>query len=221
MTPTRLHPTRPHRARRETGRARGDDGVVGINLAIVLAFALYAVIQLSRTTLAAQEIDDTVESIVVSTPAIDQTLDNVPKLDETDATAEQILVAAEPLVGHLESVIASADGILGTAGTINSTAGSINGTVLSIGDTVGSINGTVANIGGTFDVLTPEVASIRNEVAMINGRVSIVIGLARAIETDTTDISTSVGLADSSDNDGTIGGNADSICRALIVGNCG
>ncbi len=210
MSPSGLNP-----ARRETGRARGDDGVVGINLAIVLAFALYAVIQLSRVTLAAQEIDDTVESITESTPAIDETLDNVPKLDETDATAAQILTAAQPLTGHLDSVISSADGILSTAGTINDTANTINGTVLSINGTVSSINGTVANIGGIFNTLTPTVDSIRNEVAMINQRADVVIALAQAVEADTTSIVNSVG--NGSDNDGTISGNADSICRALLV----
>ncbi|MCA1684075.1 MAG: hypothetical protein LC708_02980, partial [Actinobacteria bacterium] len=44
--------------RRHGARRAGEAGIVGVNLVLVIAFALYAVIMLSRTTLAAKQIDD-------------------------------------------------------------------------------------------------------------------------------------------------------------------
>ncbi|MGH9157703.1 MAG: hypothetical protein ACRD1K_18135, partial [Acidimicrobiales bacterium] len=59
---------------RRLRRPRSQAGVVGANLAITLAFALFAVIQLTRTTLAAEQIDDRVKTIVGETGPIDEDL---------------------------------------------------------------------------------------------------------------------------------------------------
>ena len=64
----RLEPGGRHRPRVHCMSARGDRrlmgqaGIVGLNLALVIAFALFAVIELSRVTLAAKQIDDRVET---------------------------------------------------------------------------------------------------------------------------------------------------------------
>ncbi len=165
--------------RRRGPRLRGEAGVVGANLAIVLAFALFAVIQLTRTTIAAEQIDDRVEVIVGEVNPINEELNNVPLLDETDRMAAEILRAAQPLSAQ--------------AGEIITTAQSIDGTVSNILGNAASINGTVRNINGTLGSLQPVVRSINDGVAAINGRADRIIALVRAIQADTGNVLFQVG----------------------------
>src|SRR5215210_9511070 len=118
-------------------RARGESGIVAVNLARTIAFALFAVIELSRVTLAAKQIKQRVKTITTEVgPG-----SNVSRLDETKILdtvadrADQILAAAKPLSGQANDILAttktidaSAVSILSTAGEINGTAKSINGT---------------------------------------------------------------------------------------------
>lgn len=160
-------------------RMRGQAGIVGANLAITLAFALFAVIQLTRTTLAAEQIEVRVDTIVGDVGAIDEDLVNVPKLDETNRIAKQILVAAQPLSAQ--------------AGEILTTAQSIDGTVSSILANAGSINGTVKGIRGNLSTLQPVVRSINDGVATINGQADRAIGLVRGIKIDLANVLSAVG----------------------------
>lgn len=160
-------------------RLHGQAGVVGANLAIVLAFALFAVIQLTRTVVAASSIDDRVETINREVVTVNVELDNVPKLDETAATAEQILTAARPL----EQL----------AIDINTSAKSIDPVVVSILGNAQSINRTVASIRGNLSTLRPVVVSINNGVAAINGRANRIIDLLEAVKGDTAGILAHVG----------------------------
>ncbi|CAN5501662.1 hypothetical protein BH20ACT2_BH20ACT2_01350 [soil metagenome] len=202
------------------GRCSDDRGAVAINLVVVLGFALYAVIQLTRTTIAAEQIDDRVVSITASVEPIDESLTNVPKLDDTNATAKQILAAATPLSAHLDGVIESAgsidstvDLILGNANTINGTVGSINGVVNSISGTVNSIDGNISGVLGQVRLIEPGVAAI-------NGRVDAIINLARPIGGDLANVLAEVGgprgAGLGSGGDRTIVGHANGIdCAAL------
>ena len=160
-------------------RLQGQAGVVGANLAITLAFALFAVIQLTRTTLAAQQIDDRVDTIVGDVGQIDEDLVNVPKLDETNRIAKQILVAAQPLSAQ--------------AGEILATARSIDGTVSGILGNASSINGTVKGIRGNLGALQPVVRSINDGVAAINGRVDRVTSAVAGIRIDLDNVLSQVG----------------------------
>ena len=165
----------------------GEAGVVGANLAIVLAFALFAVIQLTRTTIAAEQIDDKVRVIVGEVEPIDEELNAVPILDEVDRSARDILTAAQPLTGQLNDVVDSAN--------------SIDNTVSSVLSNATPIHGTVRGIGGTVSTLQPVVGSINNGVATINRQADRVIALVRGIEGDTTNVLNQVGVA-------TVGGHA-------------
>ncbi len=189
-------------------RGRGEAGVVGANLAIVLAFALFAVIQLTRTTIAAEQIDDRVDIIVGEVNPINEELNNVPLLDETDRMAAEILRAAQPLSAQAGEIITSAKNIDGTVSNILSNAASIN-------STVGSINGTLS-------ALQPTVRSINDGVAAINGRADRIIALVRAIQGDTSNILSQVGGPSPAGHGGpggkSIHGHANSIdCRLSIL----
>jgi len=203
-------------------RRRDEGGVVAINLVLFLGFALYAVVQLTRTTLAAQQIDERVVVITKEVGPIDQNLNEVPKLDLTNETAGKIRVAADGLSAEAQNIINAAQSINGTVTDINNNAATINGTVKDIAGNVGSISGSVRTIGSNVNSLNGEVVRIRVGVADINKRVMIVIDLASAIRGDLVAVNTSVGSsgAQSANGSNTINGHARDICQDLNAGPC-
>ena len=195
-------------------RMAGEAGVVGANLAITLAFALFAVIQLTRTTIAAEQIDDRVEVITSDVGDIDEELVNVPKLDETSRMAKEILAAAQPLSGQ--------------AGEILTAARSIDGTVSAILGNATSIGATVRGIRGNLGTLQPVVRSINDGVATINGQADRAIELVRGIKLDLDSVLAEVGGGGIAGHTGaggkTISGHANSInCSTAVnlLGNTG
>jgi len=205
-----------HRRRRDEG------GIVAVNLVLFLGFALYAVVQLTRTTLAAQQIDERVVVITKEVGPIDQNLDQVPKLDLTNDTAKKIKVAADPLTGEAGEIITAAASINGTVSDILQNAETINGTVKQIASNVGSISGSVRTIGGNATTLTATVNDIRGGVAAINRRVDIIISLAIPIRSDLGNVNSVVGNSGALNFNGTktINGHAKQICLDLGASPC-
>jgi len=163
---------------------REERGIVGLNLALVIAFALYAVIQLSRVVLAGSQIDDRVKVIIteVGPGSNVSRLDETQKLNETGRMAEEILVAAQNLSAR--------------AGTITETAESIDGKVSQILQNATEINQTVAGPGGidaTTKALQPVVQNIHGDdsmsartggVAAINKRAQTALPIVAGIQSD-------------------------------------
>jgi len=207
---------------RLTTSRRDEGGIVAINLALFLGFALFAVVQLTRTTLAAQQIDERVVVITKEVGPIDQNLNEVPKLDLTNDTAKKIKVAADPLTGEAGEIITAAQSIDGTVTDILQNAETINGTVKQIAGNVGSISGSVRTIGGNATTLTATVQNIRVGVADINKRVDVVINLATAIRGDLGNVNSVVGNASALNFNGsrTINGHAKQICQDLGASPC-
>ncbi len=145
-------------------RLRGQDGVVGFNLAVTIAFALYAVIQLSRVVLAGSQIDDRVKVIIteVGPGSNVSRLDETQKLNETGRVAEEILVAAQNLSARAGTIIETAESIDGTVDKINTNAAEINQTVRSIDGVTKQLLPVVRNINGdnTFSATNGGVAAI-------------------------------------------------------------
>lgn len=168
-------------------RLSGQLGIVGLNLALVIAFALFAVIQLSRVTLAAKQIDDRVLQITadVSGPGSNiAQLDEVQKLDDIGQSAEDILVAAQPLEGQAQTILDTARSIDGTVVSILSNAEDIGGTVDSINSTASSlapvvneIRGTGGKGGGGVEAINIRVAEAFGPVGGIQGDLARVIAL--------------------------------------------
>jgi methyl-accepting chemotaxis protein len=200
-------------------RPSSDAGVIATHMAITIAFALFAVTQLTRTTVAAQQIDTRVQDIVGSVETINTDTKTVAVLDDTGDLTTQILAAAEPLNAQAQDVVritgeidGMAASILGNAETINGnvlgindTAKGINSTVLGIGSTVGNINGNARNIERMLATLRPVVDSINDGVAGINRRGDVVIGISNGIKADTGAIRANVD---------SITGTANSIARS-------
>jgi hypothetical protein len=147
-----------------TGIRRNQAGIVGVNLALVIAFALYAVIQLSRVVLAGSQIDDRVKVIIteVGPGSNVSRLDETQKLNETGRMAEEILVAAQNLSARAGTIVETARSIDGTVDQINVNAGEINGTVRSIDSVTKQLLPVVRNINGdnTFSAQAGGVAAI-------------------------------------------------------------
>jgi hypothetical protein len=149
---------------RLVNRPRDQKGIVGFNLAMTIAFALFAVIELSRVVLAATQIDDRVKVIIteVGPGSNVSRLDETQKLNETGRMAEDILAAAQPLSCQAQAIIYTAKSIDSTVSLINGNAADINGSVKSINSTVSALLPVVRNINGdnTFSATTGGVAAI-------------------------------------------------------------
>ena len=185
---------------------------MGANLAIVIALALFAVIQLTRTLLAANQIDDRVKVIVGEVGPIDTDLDEVAKLDETARMAEEILAAAQPLSGQAGQIIDITASIDAIGSDILNTVGSINGNANNILGNVGPINGTAKAINSDLSAVLPVVQSIDVGVAAINRRADAVIDRTIPIEADTTNIDRLVDSIEIS---------AEEICNSpVVMGGC-
>jgi hypothetical protein len=170
---------------------KGDDGVVGVNLVLVIAFALYAVIMLSRTTLAAKQIDDRVRVIVteVGPGSNVSRLDETQKLNTIGKTAEDILTAAKPLSGQAQQILDAAKSIDNTVSAINANANEINATVHSINATASALLPVVANIHGD-DSLSPQTGG----VAAIDKRADAAIPVVGGISNDLGAVLRDVGV---------------------------
>ncbi len=155
---------------------RGEHGIVAFNLVLTIAFALFAVIMLTKTTIAAKQIDDRVRIIKTEVgPG-----SNVSRLDETAVLnvvadrADQILAAAKPLSSQANDVLVAAKSIDGTVSQINTNAGEINSTVKSI--------------NGSLSTLAPVVGEIHQGIIDINNRVDRIIAPVNGIGSDLSQI---------------------------------
>lgn len=166
---------------RLVNRPRDEKGIVGFNLALTIAFALFAVIELSRVVLAATQIDDRVKVIIteVGPGSNVSRLDETQKLNETGRMAEDILAAAQPLSGQAQQIIDTAKSIDSTVSLINTNAGEINGTVKSINSTVSALLPVVQNIHGD-----DSISARTGGVAAINKRAQTALPVVGGIQSD-------------------------------------
>jgi hypothetical protein len=159
----------------------GEKGIVGVNLALTIAFALFAVIELSRVVLAASQIDDRVKVIIteVGPGSNVSRLDETQKLNETGRMAEEILAAAQPLSGQAQQIIDTAKSIDGTVDRINGNAGDINASVRSIDSVTKQLLPVVRNIHGD-DTISAQAGG----VAAINMRAQAALPVVGGIQSD-------------------------------------
>jgi hypothetical protein len=185
--------------------------VVAINLVLVLAFALFAVIMLTNTTVRAGQIDDRVKKIRGEVFQVDTELTNVPQLDQTAATAAEIDTATKNLANQATDIVTAAQSIDRTVSSILSNATSINSSVGSINPTLSSIQGVVRSIdGGSL--------GSRTGVAGINTRVRDVRVAVAGIKGDTGSVLAQVGVGHGGPGGLSIHGHTNSIDCTVILG---
>ena len=157
------------------GFRSGDRGQAGIALIIVIAWALSAVLILTRTLVAAQEINNKVTDITAHLAGSKQDTSYVSQLNKTEVTASTILQNAAPLTGQLEIVKNTAahiqqqvDGITPPVQTINATVHVIHDQVSTILATAQSINNTLTAIRNTqSSVILTDVVNIKADTTSI------------------------------------------------------
>jgi methyl-accepting chemotaxis protein len=191
---------------------RGERGLAPALLVVVIAWALAAVLMLTGTLLSAQRIEKDVGTIVGSTSSIDGDLDSVRLAAKTTRISEDILTAAEPLVGQLDQVIVSARSIDREGRSILDNAESINGDVFAINDVAGSINDEVHSINGTADSINATVSSILGNALDIESTAGSINANAGSINSRVHSINASVGSIN-----GRLGGTLDET-RTIDVG---
>ena len=152
-----------------TSRKLNELGQAGIALIIVIAWALTAVVMLTRTLVSAQAIDHKVDSITNSLGEVHDETALVAELQKTEKTSAAILTAAKPLTGMLGHVDEVAKSIDVTTKSINPNAKAINATVVSINGHVPQILATARSIEGTLSTITGQATNIRNNVNAIKG----------------------------------------------------
>ncbi|MGQ0680660.1 MAG: hypothetical protein ACT4OM_13590, partial [Actinomycetota bacterium] len=139
----------------------------GLALIIVIAWALTAVVMLTRTLVSAEQIDRKVNDITRDLNEVEGETELVAELQRTEKTAADILDAASPLPPLIRNVDSTAKNIDATVGRIAPNATSILGTVGSINGHVGSILATARSIEGTLVTITGQAVSIRQTVDTI------------------------------------------------------
>jgi methyl-accepting chemotaxis protein len=179
-------------------RFSDETGLAGKILVGVIAWALGAVLLLTNTLVAAQQIDTRVDRITHTVGPIDHDLDSVALAVKTNDLAGQILTAAKPLSGQADQVIQATTSIDASAKSINTTVGqigeavkgidgsarSINGNVLDINKTVKDINGTAKTISSTVNGISGNVTAIGGSVNGISGTLSSVLDVVKQIRGD-------------------------------------
>src|SRR6266550_4684270 len=121
------------------GFRNGDRGQAGIALIIVIAWALSAVLILTRTLVAAQEINNKVTDITSKLAGAKGDTSYVSQLNKTENTASSILQNAQPLTGQLEIVKNTAAHIQQQVDGITPPVQSINNTLTAIRNTQSSV----------------------------------------------------------------------------------
>lgn len=193
-----------------------EQGLAGTVLVIVIAWALAAVLMLTGTLVAAQQIDDLVADITTSVSAIDDDTASVALAEETTRISGDILSAAQPLEEQLDQVLGSVASIDTSVVSILDTAGSIDSSVNSIRASASDIDSSVRSINSRLDGTFAHVRSIRQGIEDINVRVDTIIGLVRGIESDTDDVRHVFRRGDNYPVDAGIRGHAESIdCSGL------
>jgi nicotinate-nucleotide pyrophosphorylase len=142
-------------------------GQAGLALIIVIAWALTAVVMLTRTLVSAEQIDRKVNSITGNLHEVERETDVVSELVKTEKTSAAILEAAKPLTGMLKVVDDAAKNIDSTAKRIDPNAKSINSTVVSINGHVANILSTARSIENTLKTITGQAVNIRQTVDTI------------------------------------------------------
>ena len=167
------------------GFRSGDRGQAGIALIIVIAWALSAVLILTRTLVAAQEINNKVTDITAHLAGSKQDTSYVSQLNKTEVTASTILQNAAPLTGQLEIVKNTAAHIQQQVDGITPPVQTINATVHVIHDQVGTILATAQSINNTLTAIRNTQSSvILTDVVKIKADTSSIITNVHTIDAD-------------------------------------
>lgn len=163
-----------------------DEGITGLVLVLVIAWALLAVLMLTGILISARSIDDDVAVITGEVSEIDDDLDSVALAEETSRIAADIETAAAPLSAQLDEVHAATLTIDESVATIHGAVGDIDASVNSITASAESIDSSVQSIHGSLSGTDSAVVSIRDGIMRASGQANTVVDIANRIDRDTS-----------------------------------
>jgi hypothetical protein len=190
-----------------------ETGIVEVILTIVIVFALVAVIMLTRTLQAAEQIDAQVIDATASVKGVDRHLNAgcdpaqpgtcvttaVPALGQTEALVKQIDIAAQPLTGEAAQIVTAIDSIDTTASSVRAQATSINATVHSIAAVVASIGASVISVHTSFTGIDGDALTIKGSggldlgISGIENRSGVLLDLVSGVRADASLIAAQAG----------------------------
>ncbi|MGH8974248.1 MAG: hypothetical protein ACRD0C_13745 [Acidimicrobiia bacterium] len=171
-----------HRFKKRLGAQRGVTNTTNlVVVGVVIAAGLLSVVLLTRTTMAANRINDKADRIAQTGRGINIATDSVIQLRRTNETAASILTSAKPLEAKLAEVVTLAQGVDGLAGSINGTASAINGTGAKINGTAGEIGGSATKINKTAKDINRSATAIEGHAGSINTSAVKINGTAKDI----------------------------------------
>jgi methyl-accepting chemotaxis protein len=159
-----------HRFKKRFAAERGVANTTNlVVVAVVVVAGLLSVVLLTRTTMAANRINDKADRIAQTGRGINIATDSVIQLRRTNETAGSILASAKPLEAKLAEVVTLAQGVDGLAGSINGTASAINGSGAKINGTAGEIGTSATKINKTAKEINKSATAIEGHAGSING----------------------------------------------------
>jgi prophage DNA circulation protein len=159
--------------------APGQRRAIAFNVMIFFAFALTALIFLTRSAVAANAINrDVGDSIAPSTLGINKATSKIPQLNETVALTAKIAAATKTLSGHLGHVVDSTK-------NIDTNLAAIETDVNGIGDSVDGINSSVSAI-------RPEIFTLAGSISAIHSKAGDISSSLSHVATDTTTMTVSL-----------------------------
>ncbi|MDQ3631146.1 MAG: hypothetical protein M3417_07760 [Actinomycetota bacterium] len=166
----------------------GTRGLAPAILILIVVWALAAVLMLTGTLVAANQIDDSVAIIRPEVNDIGTDTEAIALAARTAKISGEIKRAAVPLTGQLSDTLAAAKdidrvakSILGTAGEINTTATTINGNVTPINTTVNAIGSSASSINTNVLAINRNARSINASARSINSHTDSINASARGI----------------------------------------
>ena len=202
--------------------------LTGICFAIVIAWALVSVLELTGTITAATQIKARVNVINSKLRPIHYNLSFIKYAGMVANETTEINANALAINANVLAIGASVQSIGGHVSSIGNSVASINNSVNSIGSRVTKIDADVGPIGtngsgitadltrtdNDFAGILTQVHQIQPELVTISGSVNTITGFVTGIKSDFDGILANVGLTNGT---GTVVGHANSIdCSALL-----
>ncbi len=163
------------------GGGQRDAGIISLYMALVVTFALVAVLELTRTWFGAMSINTNVATVDARLQPIEQNTSQIALLMRTTTTAGKIVESTKPLNQQAGEVNKTVTSINKTARSINDKAVSINDRVRDITATAQEINTTVDQLGGTVGSIEANALSIEGSASSINGSFAELLPVTRQI----------------------------------------
>lgn len=189
--------------------APGQRRAIAVNVMIFFAFALTALVFLTRSAAAANAINrDVSAAIAPATVGINASTSEIPQLDRTVVLTSKIAGATKSLSGHLGHVVVSTTNIdanltavdadvrrIGsTVGGINSTVGAIVPEIVTLGGSVGGIDSKAGDISARLGQVATGTAAMNRSLAAINESLSAVLSDTSPLNGDVRGIRSTLGV---------------------------